>query len=94
MALIPLLALAARRLRREFEEPKALDPELHGGAAAGGSGHAIVIGHGRVGQIVCAMLERHRFPIIAIDNDPAAVARTSAGAAARSTTATPPIRPS
>ena len=38
-------------------------------------GRAIVVGHGRVGQIVCDMLERHRFPFIATDRDPAAVDR-------------------
>ena len=41
--------------------------------SAPSKGHAIVVGHGRVGQIVCDMLERHRFPFLATDSDPAAV---------------------
>jgi CPA2 family monovalent cation:H+ antiporter-2 len=73
MALIPLLALAARRIADRIERHKDLEPELTAAPPAGSSGHAIVIGHGRVGQIVCGMLERHRFPFIATDSDPAAV---------------------
>ena len=73
MVLIPLLALAARRTAERLEHRKRLDPELTTAPPAGSSGHAIVIGHGRVGQIVCGMLERHRFPFIATDSDPAAV---------------------
>jgi K+:H+ antiporter len=73
MVLIPLLALAARRTAERLEHRKSLDPELTTAPPAGSSGHAIVIGHGRVGQIVCGMLERHRFPFIATDSDPAAV---------------------
>jgi len=73
MALIPLLAVVARRITETLEKRKpAPDPEL-AAAPPGGRGHAIVVGHGRVGQIVCTMLERHRFPFIAADSDPAAV---------------------
>ena len=72
MALIPALSLAARRLAPRFREPRALDPELTV-APAGGSGHAIVIGHGRVGQVVCTMLDRHGCPYLAVDNDADAV---------------------
>lgn len=72
MALIPALSLAARRLSPRFREPKALDPEL-AVAPTGGSGHAIVIGYGRVGQVVCTLLDRHGFPYLAVDNDAAAV---------------------
>ena len=73
MALIPLLALAARRITDRLERRTGLDPELTAAPPAGSSGHAIVIGHGCVGQIVCGMLERHRFPFISTDSDPAAV---------------------
>jgi CPA2 family monovalent cation:H+ antiporter-2 len=72
MALIPALSLAARRLTPKFREPKALDPELTV-APSGGTGHAIVIGHGRVGQVVCSLLDRHSYHYIAVDNDAAAV---------------------
>jgi CPA2 family monovalent cation:H+ antiporter-2 len=72
MALIPALSLVARRLTPRFREPKALDPELTI-APSGGTGHAIVIGHGRVGQVVCSLLDRHGCPYIAVDNDAAVV---------------------
>lgn len=73
MALIPLLALAARRIAERLEARKPLEPELAAPPPTGETGHAIVVGHGRVGQIVCAMFERHGMPFIATDSDPAAV---------------------
>src|SRR5262249_47069964 len=73
MAMIPLLALAAPRITNRLERRRTLDPELTVAPPTGVSAHAIVIGHGRVGQIVCAMLERHQFPFIASDSDPGAV---------------------
>ena len=72
MMLIPALSHVARRLAPMVREDKPLDPEL-AVAPSGGSGHAIVIGHGRVGQVVCAMLDRHKFKYVAVDNDAAAV---------------------
>ncbi len=72
MALIPALSLLARKLAPKFREPRPLDPEL-AVTPGGGTGHAIVIGHGRVGQVVCEMLGRHGCPYIAVDNDAAAV---------------------
>jgi CPA2 family monovalent cation:H+ antiporter-2 len=42
-------------------------------APHGGTNHAIVIGHGRVGQVVCAMLEWHKQNYVAVDNDADAV---------------------
>ena len=72
MALIPALSLAARRLAPKFREPKALDPELTV-APSGGTGHAIVVGHGRVGQVVCSMLDHHGCGYFAVDNDASAV---------------------
>jgi monovalent cation:H+ antiporter-2, CPA2 family len=72
MSLIPLLSLVARRLSARAAQHKQLDPEL-AIAPSGGKRHAIVIGHGRVGQVVCDMLEEHRFPFLAVDTDPTAV---------------------
>jgi monovalent cation:H+ antiporter-2, CPA2 family len=73
MVLIPLLALAARRTMQWLEKRKPLDPDLAAAPPTDGKGHAIVVGHGRVGQIVCSMLERHSFPFIATDSDPTSV---------------------
>ena len=73
MALIPAMAVAARRITEKLERRKPPEPELAAVPPADETGHAIVVGHGRVGQIVCAMLERHGRPFIATDIDPAAV---------------------
>jgi CPA2 family monovalent cation:H+ antiporter-2 len=40
-----------------------------GTAAPGPSGHAVVCGYGRVGRIVCALLERHGQPFVVIEED-------------------------
>jgi CPA2 family monovalent cation:H+ antiporter-2 len=72
MVLIPALSHIARWLAPMVREDKPLDPEL-AVAPSGGRGHAIVIGHGRVGQVVCAMLDRHQFKYVAVDNDAGAV---------------------
>ena len=74
MALIPLLSLVARRLNASLAPPKQLDPQLLvAPPAASTTGRAIVVGYGHVGQVVCEMLERHRFPFLATDRDPSAV---------------------
>ncbi len=70
MALIPLLSVVARKIRKNSAKP--IDPDLKI-APANVKGHAIVVGHGRVGQTVCTMLDRHRFPYLAVDSDPNAV---------------------
>jgi CPA2 family monovalent cation:H+ antiporter-2 len=72
MMLTPALSHLARRLAPMVREDKPADPELTV-APSGGSGHAIVVGHGRVGQVVCTMLDRHQFKYTAVDNDAAAV---------------------
>jgi len=74
MALIPALSLAAKRLALRLREPRAADPEL-AAAPSGGAGHAIVLGVGRVGDVVCSMLERHDFRYVAVDSHAGAVKR-------------------
>ena len=73
MVLIPFLAIAARRITSRVDDKKTLDAAFLVAPPAG-KGRALVVGHGRVGQVVCEMLERHNFPFIATDRDPAAVA--------------------
>jgi CPA2 family monovalent cation:H+ antiporter-2 len=73
MALIPLLGAAVRRLVPRFEEPKVRQPELLVAPPADGPARAIVVGHGRVGQVVCDILDAHGYPYLATDRDPAAV---------------------
>jgi CPA2 family monovalent cation:H+ antiporter-2 len=73
MALIPLLSVGARMIRERSATDKLADPDL-ALAPTTVRGHAIVVGHGRVGQTVCATLDRHKFPYLALDSDPSAVA--------------------
>lgn len=72
MALIPVLSIVDRRLSAKFEPPKERDPELIV-APKVAKGHAIVVGHGRVGQVVTDLLEHHKFPFITVDSDPSTV---------------------
>ena len=74
MALIPLLAMAARRIAPRFEERRQIDAELLMAPPASGEPRAIVVGHGRVGQVVCDVLDVHRYPYLASDRDPGVVA--------------------
>ena len=73
MVLLPLLASAARRITSRADDKKVLDAALLVAPPTDASGRAIVVGHGRVGQIVCEMLDTHRVPYLATDRDPAAV---------------------
>jgi monovalent cation:H+ antiporter-2, CPA2 family len=75
MVLIPLLGNLVRRLTKRMEPARAIDPALALVAPAAVKGRAIVVGHGRVGQVVCELLAEHRFPYIATDRDPSAVAQ-------------------
>ncbi len=73
MALIPLLAMAARRIAPRFEERRLIDASLLVAPPATGQARAIVVGHGRVGQVVCDVLDVHRYPYLATDRDPGVV---------------------
>ena len=75
MVLIPVLAAAARRLTAMPEDRKGLDAFLQVAPPAGGPGRAIVVGHGRVGQVVCDLLQNHNVPFISTDRDPETVAQ-------------------
>jgi CPA2 family monovalent cation:H+ antiporter-2 len=73
MALTPLLAMLARRLTKLSAVAKAVDPALALRPASGT--HAIVVGHGRVGKVVCALLKQHGLAFVATDSDALAVTR-------------------
>jgi K+:H+ antiporter len=73
MVLIPVLAQVARRLSGRIAAKRPVPPELTAVPTGSGKGRAIVVGHGRVGQIVCSMLERHNYSYVSTDRDPAAV---------------------
>ena len=74
MALTPLLSVGARRIGSRLRAGKAVDPELSA-RPIGGQGHAIVVGYGRVGKVVCALLRQHGISYIVADVDAATVTR-------------------
>ncbi len=74
MALTPLLSLAARRFALWLRSGGPVAAELTVRPAGAGR-HAIVVGYGRVGKVVCALLKQHGISYIAADFDTAAVTR-------------------
>lgn len=81
LTITPLLAKAghvlARRVEMRETDASAAASEAHGD----NEGRTIVVGYGRVGQLVCDMLRRHAKPFLAVDSDPDTVAEgRSAGA--------------
>lgn len=72
MVLIPVLSIAARSLNQKIAPEQELHESLKV-APRPQRGHAIVIGHGRVGKVVTSFLREHKVPHIATDNDSDAV---------------------
>jgi monovalent cation:H+ antiporter-2, CPA2 family len=72
MALTPLLSLGARYIVARLTSRRAIDPELTV-RPTGGQRHAIVVGYGRVGKVVCSLLRGHDISYIAADSDPLTV---------------------
>ena len=74
MVLTPLLSFAGRRfatrLRARGAAPGALVAR-----PPSAENHAIVVGYGRVGKVVCALLKQHGIPTIAADLDVPTVTR-------------------
>jgi K+:H+ antiporter len=74
MALAPALSFAGRRFAARLRAAGSVPPELTA-RPRGGRKHAIVVGYGRVGKVVCALLKEHGVPYIAADSDAAMVTR-------------------
>lgn len=74
MVLTPSLSKAARKLISEPASQRAVDPELAIQPPSGHK-HAIVVGYGRVGKVVCSLLKQHGIQYIAVDYDALGVAR-------------------
>lgn len=72
MVLIPALSAVARILGRKVGSPRARNASLKA-VPRPQRGHAIVVGHGRVGKVVTSFLREHKVPHLATDNDPDAV---------------------
>jgi monovalent cation:proton antiporter-2 (CPA2) family protein len=90
MMLIPVLAKIARQWRRRVDAPlaagQAEPPPGHL------TGHVLVAGFGRVGQLVTDMLKEQNMPYLAVDSDIANVTRgRKAGAAVYFGDATNPV---
>ena len=68
MALTPLLSFVGRRLGTRLRSSIPVDSSL-AMRPAGGQRHAIVVGYGRVGKMVCALLKQHGIQYIAADSD-------------------------
>ena len=75
MVLLPLIGLGGRRLAEKLRHAipgtaaaTLLPPDDH-------AKRVIVVGHGRVGQLVCDLLDQHAIPYIACDRDVAIVER-------------------
>lgn len=74
MVLTPLSSAAARRLASVLAPPRAIDPELTVQPPVGEM-HAIVVGYGRIGKVVCSLLKEQGITYIAVDHDASGVAR-------------------
>jgi monovalent cation:H+ antiporter-2, CPA2 family len=74
MVLTPLLSFAGRRIAGRLR-PAGPPPTELAVRPNEGHDHAIVVGYGRVGKVVCALLKKHDVPHIVADFDAAAVTR-------------------
>jgi CPA2 family monovalent cation:H+ antiporter-2 len=72
MALTPALSFAGRRFGAWLRASRTVDSELIA-RPSGDQSHAIVVGYGRVGKVVCALLKQHGIRYIAADSDAHAV---------------------
>ncbi len=71
LAIVPILGLIGQRLESSFGPDRASPAE----AEAIPAGRTIIIGFGRVGRLVAAMLTTHGQPYLAVDSDPDEVNR-------------------
>jgi monovalent cation:H+ antiporter-2, CPA2 family len=75
MATLPFVGLFARRAGHIFAHEVAADPLFTVLPPDDHAKRVIVVGHGRVGQLVSGLLEEHNIPYIACDRDTNLVAR-------------------
>jgi len=75
MATLPFIALFARRFGQYFARETPSDPLFTVLPPDDHAKRVIVVGHGRVGQLVCGLLEEHDIAYIAADRDTALVGR-------------------
>jgi len=75
MMATPLVAQGARRLARFVDKLEANQTHVEPEAFASLTGHVIIAGYGRVGQMLGEILELQELPHVALDIDSDAVAR-------------------
>lgn len=73
MAAIPIVWRFGRQLAQRLTPPAAADPELSVLPGADTQPKALVVGYGRVGQLIGEMLTEHKVPYIAADREPRVV---------------------
>ncbi|MDA0262422.1 MAG: cation:proton antiporter, partial [Proteobacteria bacterium] len=79
MLITPLVALAAEKLSAYLAGSAPDDADLHPIPDAEGlEGHVVLAGFGRVGRTLIDTLQAETIPFIALDTDPAVVARARA----------------
>lgn len=71
LAIAPLLGILGQRLEVRFGHPLTIEAQIEVVIP----GRTVIIGFGRVGQLVAAMLDAHKQPYMAVDSDPDEVAR-------------------
>jgi len=69
MVATPLVAQVARKLARAVEAREAERGDRDTDIPAGLSGHVIVVGYGRVGQMLGSVLDAQKLPYVALDVD-------------------------
>jgi CPA2 family monovalent cation:H+ antiporter-2 len=69
MGMLPFVALLARRAGHHFEKAVPSSPVFTVLPPDDHARRVLVVGHGRVGQLVCGLLEKHDIAYIAADRD-------------------------
>lgn len=77
MVLIPLLGSLARRFERFYRRNEPVDPALAATPTAL-QGHVVLVGYGRVGQVVASFLQNHGIAFVASDHNAKAVSEERA----------------
>lgn len=75
MGSLPFVSLFARRVARRMADQETGDAPATQLPPSDHARRVIVVGHGRVGQLVCDLLDKHQIPYIAADRDAQRVER-------------------
>ena len=75
MGTLPFVALAARRIHKRLDAEAPSRPSSTVLPPDDRTKRVIVVGHGRVGQLVCDLLDKHEIAYLATDKDVALVER-------------------